>query len=357
MKLQNLKITNFRNLSTVSVELDQHINIFHGRNGSGKTSCLEAIHYLSLGRSFRTRQLTRLVKHDAAGFTLVGQLAAETGATLSVGIEKQIDATSTIRIGSKPASSLIEIAKLLPIQCLDADSHQLLTSGSLPRRQFLDWGVFHVEPSFYGYWQRAARILKQRNAGLKSATRYSEITHWDEELSVCANYLHQYRHQYLQSWLPCFNQITECLMPNVTLNLNYYSGWPKEANLAELLRENFVKDRQAGFTKYGPQRADLKITKNHTPAAEVLSQGQQKLLAYALRLSQGQLFMGNTGQGCLFLIDDLPSELDSEKRQLVANIIEQSCAQAFITGIEATSFTDLLKNTPKMFHVEHGVVS
>ncbi|MBA2653581.1 MAG: DNA replication/repair protein RecF [Gammaproteobacteria bacterium] len=356
MKINRLEITNFRNLQQVAIELGPRINLFYGENGSGKTSLLEVLHYLGIGRSFRTRNIARLIHHGAEGFSIFTQLTQPCGATLPVGVERSKDnSASAIRIGGQAASSLVEIASILPLQFINADSHLLLNSGPLTRRQFLDWGVFHVEPSFFTYWQRSTRILRQRNASLKISTSYSDLSAWDEELIISADWLDMRRRAYLADLEPVLYPLLSALLPDVNLHLHYFPGWSSQRSLQDALCHSFLRDKQAGYTHQGPHRADLQIKLDTVNAADLLSHGQQKLVAYALKLAQGLLLHSQRNKQCVYLIDDLPSELDKSKRKLVTDIINSMEAQIFITGIEIDSFADLAPSPEaKMFHVEHG---
>jgi DNA replication and repair protein RecF len=356
MKITSLGIENFRNISQINIDLSPRINIFHGHNGSGKTSLLETIHYLGLGRSFRTRNIRRLINQSADKFVIISQLSRPNLSTLTVGIERQLE-QSVIKIGGKPEASLVELATILPLQLINADSHLLLTSGPLARRQFLDWGAFHVEPQFIQYWQKANRIIKQRNANLKSAQKYSDISYWDEELEICANWLNEQRQAQLQRLEPtCLEMLSE-LLNRSDLKLHYYPGWNTENSLKDALKNSFSKEQQLGYTQYGPHRADLQLKIKNVAAVEVMSQGQQKLSAYALRLAQGLSIQGPANKSCIFLIDDLPSELDKDRKQRIIDIILNQQSQFFVTGIEHDSLTELAQaGASKVFHVEHGKI-
>jgi DNA replication and repair protein RecF len=357
MKITHFEICHFRNLQQVILDPGQKINIFYGQNGSGKTSLLEAIHYLGLGRSFRTRYLNRIIRHEAHGFSLFCQLYRQQVGILPVGIERTPDAF-TIKLGGKAVHSLVELAELIPLQLINADSHLLLSSGPLVRRQFLDWGVFHVEPQFFHYWQRAHRIIKQRNANLKVARCYREIQSWDDELQSCSNWLDVQRKLYVSEFKPVFIEIFNKILPACGCMLQYYSGWNKQLPLGEILRSSFEKDKRLGYTQFGPHRADFSLKINAVPASDLMSQGEQKLAAYTLRLAQGKLLQQKGNRQCIFLIDDLPSELDKDKRKLVSEVLASLDSQIFVTGIERESLSDLQQSPEtQMFHVEQGLLS
>lgn len=355
MKLNGFEVSNFRNLINVSLNFSSSVNVFYGKNGSGKTSILEAIHYLGIGRSFRTRNVRRLINEEADNFRLVGQLSETNRINITVGIERKVD-QAIIKIGGQPASSLIELANLLPLQLINADSHLLLTSGPLARRHFIDWGVFHVEPQFYHYWQRATKIVRQRNANLKIARTYNDLKFWDDELENCSNKIHQFREHYFLQFEPVCLRILEELLERNDFILHYSPGWNTDHSLTSTLENSFPRDRQNGYTYYGPHRCDLQLRIKNVTAIDVLSQGQQKLAAYALRIAQGLLLSHNTHKNCVFLIDDLPSELDLEKRERVMHLLMTLNSQIFVTGIEAENLNTLITKTACCFHVERGKI-
>ena len=195
MSLQHLEIIGFRNLSQGKLDFSSHFNILYGQNGSGKTSLLEAIHFLSLGRSFRTRHVSRIIQHQQSQFTLYGVLA-KNNMTIPIGLERNRDNSQRTLINSLPAQSIAELAANLPLQILTPQSYRLFLDGPKTRRQYLDWGVFHVEHSFFFNWQRANRALKQRNALLKKQPNRKDVAHWDVELIAPANLIDQQRQHY-----------------------------------------------------------------------------------------------------------------------------------------------------------------
>jgi len=357
MPLLDVEIFSFRNLNSVGLELGSGFNVFYGNNGSGKTSFIEAIHHLALGRSFRTRLSKRIIQKNAEKFSVFARLQKENQPQLPLGIEKDIRGNTRIRIAGEDAHSAVELAKLLPLQLIYPDGHQLLVGGSKPRRQFLDWGVFHVEPSFIGLWQQAMQVIKQRNAGLRQQHGLSQLTIWDEQLIVLAEQLHQMRQNYIAKLIVTFQQLWQQLMGGVEIKLTYYAGWSKEKSLAEALSSALGRDRQLGYTQNGPHRADLRFHIDAIPANDVLSQGQQKILIYVLQLTQGIMLRQQTGQQCIYLIDDLPAELDEDKRRKITEILVDLQAQVIVTGINKTDLSGFEEySETKMFHVEHGKI-
>src|SRR5690606_17411882 len=132
--------------------------------GSGKTSFLEAVYLLGMGRSFRSARAAPLINHEMERLVVHGDIVGSGGQHHSLGFLRGKSGEQQARIDRKPVASLVEMARELPLQLLDSDSFSLVDGGPKIRRQFMDWGVFHVKPSFLGWWRRAQRALRQRNS-------------------------------------------------------------------------------------------------------------------------------------------------------------------------------------------------
>lgn len=353
MGLETLSITDFRNIAKAQLTLSPSFNVIYGENGSGKTSLLEAIHYLSLGRSFRTHLHHRVIADEHEAFTLFASLQDET----ALGIEKRRSGGGRIRVNGDNCLSAAVLASFLPIQVINPDTHILLEGGPRGRRQFLDWGVFHVEPLFMATWQRAQLVLKQRNAALRQRLPSAQVTIWDQELHLLSEQLDRWRSDYMVAFLPVLQTLFNELW-SFDVELAYYRGWNRDASLAAVLRTSLERDQQRGYTQFGPHRADIKITLDKTPAIDVFSRGQQKVFVICLRLAQGMLLKQCAEKQCLFLIDDMAAELDLKRREQLLELLMTLEAQVFVTTVDSDVLAgDSVKQDKKVFHVEHGVIS
>jgi DNA replication and repair protein RecF len=142
------------------------------------------------------------------------------------------------------------------------------------------------------------------------------------------------------------------------IELHYSCGWDTEKEYSQYLSDNRDKDAQRGFTQAGAHRADLKVKVGSLAAADVLSRGQQKLLVAALRLSQGKLLQQQTGRKTIYLVDDLPAELDKRHRDRFVAALCATGSQVFITCVDVDDLVAAYaeRDQPAMFHVEHGRV-
>ncbi len=357
-QLDRIQVHHVRNLTSLALGELQRVNVFFGRNGSGKTSILEAIHLLAMARSFRG-SIKTLVSHGEQEATVFGQLQP---GKLSIGVRRDVSGDVTIKLGGETVRTVAALAEQLPVQVINADSFDLLTGAPGARRQYLDWGVFHVEHRFFEQWQRFQRGLKQRNKLLRRGNiSAEELAVWTRDLAASGEALTNYRNAYFQLLTPRFKAIMQQLTPALgDLELRFRRGWDKQSSYAEALTNSEATDRDQGFTHVGPQRADVRVLIDGHLASETLSRGQQKLVVCGLKLAQGQLMAEMGERHCIYLVDDLPSELDAQHSQGVCALLDGMEAQVFITCVQkreiAAAWPEASRDSLAMFHVEHGEV-
>ncbi|SUC45202.1 DNA replication and repair protein recF [Providencia stuartii] len=242
------------------------------------------------------------------------------------------------------------------MQLITPEGFTLLNGGPKYRRAFIDWGCFHNEPLFFSVWSDLKRLLKQRNAALRQVSRYEQIRHWDQQLAPLAEQISQWRSEYIAGIAENIEQTCQQFLPEFVLSVSFQRGWDKEIDYSELLERQFERDKMLTYTASGPHKADLRIRANGTPVEDMLSRGQLKLLMCALRLAQGEFFTQQSGQRCLYLLDDFASELDSGRRQLLAARLKATQAQVFVSAITPEQVKDMIDVNSKMFSVEHGKI-
>ncbi|SHE71964.1 DNA replication and repair protein RecF [Modicisalibacter ilicicola DSM 19980] len=356
MPLDRLTFLGLRNLQQLNVHPGPGVNLVIGDNGSGKTSLLEGIHILGMGRSFRTQQLKNAIQHEADALTLHGRVAGDP--PLALGVRRQRSTSELLmRRSGEQVSRVAQLAESLPLQLINPDAFSLLEGAPSARREFLDWGVFHVKHEFFDTWRLARKALKHRNALLRHGRMDAQMLGaWERELALWGDRLDALREAYMASFMPVFEETLHELLPLPGLSLRYFRGWDHKRRYEDVLRESRDSDHLMGFTQQGPQRADLRIRVERRPAKEVLSRGQQKLVVSAMKLAQGRLLESSTGRTCIYLIDDLPAELDVRHRQIFCEWLEWMKCQVFITSVERESLLGLWQPaTPlAMFHVKHG---
>lgn len=355
MPLLDLAVQDFRNIAVAELRFSPQLNLITGSNGAGKTSFLEAIHFLGRAQSFRSPHPEQLIRQGSQAFLLRSHVRDAHGNVDVIGMQRHRDQLR-VRMGGRRVSRLSELLPHFPFQLFTPDSHQLVEGGPSHRRKFLDWGVFHVEPAFFPAWKRYTRALKQRNAALRNGARTQEVQLWDRELAECGETVDQMRRTYLQDLLPSLQSSVTNLAGFDNLSWEYKAGWNRKLDFSQALKDCLDGDRRLGFTRSGPHRADLSPTFGGAPAYERISRGQQKQIAIAMMLAQADVYRRHTGQQCIFLIDDLASELDERHRDRVQEYLRDIQAQVFLTAIDLSFVDTRLWHKPAVFHVEHGQV-
>lgn len=362
MHLKKLDVHGVRNLNNVQLSFSPGANLFYGSNGSGKTSLLEAIHLLGRGRSFRCRSLTPIINQEQESCTVFGSLINHGGQrAMPIGVNRQRNGEFKFKLDGQPINNASSLAEAMPLLVLNSESFNLLGGGPQFRRQYVDWGVFHVEHDCRHLWQRFRRALKQRNSLLRH-DRIDDalISVWDAEFVTLAQQINHYREQYVAELIPKIQWVVSALSSLGEFEFRHYPGWDTAKPLADVLLSDRRRDLHTKSTNHGPHRADLRVRYNNQPANDVLSRGQIKILVSAMQIAQGYLFHQRTGRQCIYLLDDLPSELDLQHREKVGALLRDLGAQVFITGVIKEDIKSSWPADSKelsMFHVEHGAVT
>ncbi|SPL72033.1 DNA replication/repair protein RecF [Acinetobacter stercoris] len=355
MHITRLNIQRVRNLETVVLNELQPFNVFYGQNGSGKTSILEAIHLLATGRSFRTHIPKNYIQNNTQDAIIFAQSATE-----KIGMQKLQSGEQLIKVNGDTVATQGQLAKILPLQHIDPLSTDIIDHGAKPRRQLLDWLMFHVEPEFYIAWQYYSRTLKQRNSLLKVQRNLTlqDLEPWNQMLSQYGEILHSQRLEIVEQWKIYLREDLAQLLPDLDIQLEYSAGFHVEHGLLSDLSNYHQKDIERRYTEYGPHRADLRLKTPLGDADVVLSRGQKKLLIMALKLSQIAMLHA-CNKETVVLLDDLTAELDLSAQQRLIERLSQLGSQVFITTLDHNSVQQHLQDLSisyQLFNVDNGRV-
>lgn len=367
MPIKILKINQFRNIKESSLEFHPKLNFLIGENGAGKSSLLEAINFTLVGRSHRTRKVMNVINFDSTQFDLFAEVLSPTSESTRIGIHRG-KLGSITKINGEQASKISDLAKLLPIKLLNNQSFQFLEGGSLERRQFIDWLVFHVKHDYGDLWNQGVRCIKQRNKLLKSnsADKYVELDLWDKQLEFINTQITDIRNTTFRAFKNLFYSfISEQITEFESVKIDYFSGWNEDISFSKLLKSQRETDIRYGYTSVGFHKADIKCTSGSNRVVDVFSRGQQKRLLIALFFCQlFFLSQRETAEHSLLLIDDFSSELDLTNRKLIADLIGLvPNIQLIITGIDWKEVIDswhsshMQHNDFYVFHVKHGTIT
>lgn len=415
MYIKRLLINDFRNLEYVELTPCSGFNFICGPNGSGKTSIIEAIHYLSLARSFRTSSYQYLIRQGQPQFTLFAQVQADNAELdTTIGLLRPRNGEPVIKINSDPITRMVDLIDHIYVQIIHPQGVELITKSAEVRRAFIDWGVYYTDPEFKQLWLQYRKTLKQRNtllrrdgpkrryqspfsdftpqltesiSGLQGEASltlnaalasnlgfeqqnfgcdkhgcdkpnfgFDEMGVWDEALARLSEQITQKRQAYLEQLQVILQEIVGQFLPDFHLKFELNQGWEKGQDLRVLLAQNLEKDRGLGYTLYGCHRADLKIKNNNISAGATLSRGQLKMLVYAMRLAQGMLLRQLTNRTCIYLIDDLNSELDDRAQRILLDTLVSCQHQVFISNIQQELLFPSDTSQCKVFNLESGKV-
>jgi DNA replication and repair protein RecF len=361
VSIGKLIIQDLRNIESVSVELHSDLNFIIGDNGSGKSSLLEAIFYLGHGKSFRSSKVENLLQHNKNSFTV----SARTNKDCQMGVRKifhgQITANTEIRINGEKQTKFSVLAKNIAVQVITPESFIIFFGGPKQRRRFVDLGLFHVKPLFSDHWKEFSRILKQRNACLRSKASDSTLGYWTEVFIESSQIIANLRAEYVQELTKELSYWLKIMLPSVSdeIVIQYLQGWNSKKSLFDVLQQYKDKELANGYCLFGAQKFDVRFLLNGASIDNQLSRGQQKLFLLALTFAQAKLIERVNLVKPILLIDDVGAELDIHSRTLLNNAIAEIECQVIITAIDKIAVEQLVpqKENYKMFHVKHGKLS
>jgi len=359
MTVARLLIQNFRNLQSTTIDLDENLNFFIGDNGSGKSSLLEALFFIAHGKSFRTTKLDNLACYEESDFVVsVKSFNGE-----QFGLSRNIQAGQTsIKINGERHLRLSDLAKNIAVQIVTPESFKLFFGGPKERRRFVDLGMFHVKHDFSALWKRFSRVLKQRNACIKSDADSTHTLFWTNEFCLLSEAVAAERKIYIAELIKELHVWIDLLLPEISnsVSVQYSQGWSQKRDLSEVLVNNIDREKNYGYSLYGAHKFDVVFLLHKKAIETQLSRGQQKLFLLALTFAQTKLIARVKQVKPILLIDDIGAELDKNSRTRLSAAIASLSCQVMITAIEENVLNAFISHNKaikyKMFHVKHGEI-
>ncbi|MBQ3792512.1 MAG: DNA replication/repair protein RecF [Clostridia bacterium] len=383
MICESVQLHNYRNLGDTDLSFSEGINVLWGRNAQGKSNLLESIYFFARGKSFRLskdRDLIAFGREDAS-FGIVYRYG---GQSLLRSLRADLSQTGKRRLFEDGASVRTSemIGRFRAV--FFGPFHLSLVSGPpAMRRSYLDVAVSQLRPSYVEDYARYQRFLSERNALIRKASSGENVSlsEWETYAEGLAEYgsrLVSARTDYLRGISGVLSRIFSDMTdgkenPGVVYESHGFSqpleilspdgsSFPGDPDLPEKakrilfgkLTDDIDRDLKAGTTLHGPHKDDLSLTINRKDSRYFASQGQQRSMALALKLAEGEYSRTVTGEYPVFLLDDVLSELDSARRQYILRSLGDK--QIFVSSCDPALFESVGPDA-RMFRVEDGSVS
>ncbi len=351
MKLETLSLSGFRNHNNTNITCSPTINLFVGKNGQGKTNILEAITYLSIGKSFFSVPDSHLVRRGDAGFILHGSFKSDSGVAYNVGI-RYTDETKKkeIRINNKDEDRVSSLVGKFPVVILYPEQHSITNGGPAERRRFMDMVLSQAHSNYFEMLTEYRRLLRQRNAVLGDArnrgVRIRDLLEpWNKTFLEYAIGITVYRDSFIKEIeLYIKKNYDNIVTGSEVPALQYDSSVPLSDDMSsddhyekayEAFRTTFETESRYGTTVFGPHRDELVLLINDLEVRKYASQGQQKSFLVALKISESQYLLEKRDEQPLILLDDLFGELDRERSHRVLELTT-GMGQTFVTSADET---------------------
>lgn len=365
MHLQQLHLVNFKNYEDSELQLSEGINCFVGRNGSGKTNLLDAVHYLSICKSYMNPVDRQNIRFDQAFFVIQGEWIKD-DQNIHIHCAVKQGAKKVFRRNKKEYEKLADHVGQFPAVMISPYDRDLISEGSEFRRKWMDGIISQFDRSYLELIQRYAKILAQRNALLKNMAEHrlfdrESIEVWDHQMVEIGERIHERRKEFVEEFIPVFQKHYKSIGGGAEeVGLTYRSQL-NEASFKTLLEQNEMKDAHTRYTNAGIHRDDLIFEINGHPIRKFGSQGQQKSFLIALRLAQYEWLKNHLNTRPVLLLDDIFDKLDHERvERLIRLVADQFFGQVLITDTDRDRVERIMKENDldaRIFNVSQGEVT
>ena len=336
MIIKNLKIFNFKNHNEKSFDFSPEINCFVGNNGAGKTNILDALHYLSMAKSFLGNLDAQNILHDSDFFAIEAEIQGEEKNDI-IKVQLPKEGKKIIKKNDKTYERIADHIGFLPSVMISPYDSNLISDGSESRRKFLDAMISQTDSDYLFALIQYQKTLQQRNALLKYFAKnrtfdLDSLEIYNEPLTKFGTQIFEKRQRFVASILPTIQHFYEIISKGNEKVTVIYESNLNEQNFEEILSENLEKDRVLTYTSRGIHKDDLRFEMNGNLIKKFGSQGQQKSFLIALKLAQIKRIKDITNKNPILLLDDIFDKLDDNRvSQLIELVNQQNFGQIFIT--------------------------
>ena len=366
MRIDRLELDSFRNYGRQAVDFDARCNVIFGENAQGKTNLLEALVYLSCGKSPRARTDKEMIRFDASSARMCAKVFARER-DFKVQVDLYRDRRRKMFINQVPAKNNAELSQVYNTVFFCPDDLYLIREGAAARRKFMDMALCQLRPryaaalvEYHRSYDHKTRILRDSE---ERPDLLATLPDFNEQLVRFGAVLVHYRHQFavrLNEYAAA-NHL-ECSGGKERLDIQYHTvssvtdPSAEIAVLTEQLRQHMeahqAAERASRLCLSGPHKDDLVVTIDGRDAKQFASQGQTRTAALSMKLAEREIYKNVTGEYPVLLLDDVLSELDPRRQEFVLNRI--AGGQVFITCCEDDRLPQMLGG--KVLHVHDGAL-
>ena len=359
MKINVLKIHNFRNYEKATLNFNEHLNIIYGKNGVGKTNLVEAIYALAITKSFRTNNDKNLIKIGEVSTKIEGVVEKNTESNYQVIINEE---GKKVKIDNNIISKISDYIANINVVLLEPEEQMIFKSSPQNRRKKLNMEISQLKKDYILYLNNYNKTLKQRNFYLREA--YINGNSSQEYLDILTDKLvdlglkiHNLRKEYLDNINIYINEKYHEIMSSGELEVKYVSDYNNKSkeNIIANYQKNYNREVIMGKTLSGIHHDDVIFMLSKKNIAEWGSNGQQKNAIFAYKLAEIEIIKETTNDYPILILDDLFSALDNEKIKNIIKLLNDNI-QTFITTTDLNKINKKLLKNADIFQVENNSV-
>lgn len=358
MIIESLELKNFRNYKDLKISFDEGTNILYGDNAQGKTNVLESLYVSGTTKSHKgskDRELILFDENESHIKTIVKKNDMEN----QIDIHLKRSSSKGIAVNKIPIKKASELFGILNIVFFSPEDLNIIKDGPASRRRFMDMELSQLDKIYLYNLTKYNKILQQRNKLLKDIyfrpDLESTLPIWDEQLLLYGSKIIERRKQFLEELNGIVYEIHKNISGDKEILILKYEPSANTENLKEELERARQKDLKMGMTSFGPHRDDISFLINDTDIRKYGSQGQQRTSALSLKLAEIELVKSLIHDTPVLLLDDVLSELDSNRQNYLLNSIHD--IQTIITCTGLDEFVKNRFHINKVFFVKEGTIS
>jgi len=348
MYLKHISLSNFKSYQDIQFAFTEKVNCVVGPNGSGKTNILDAIHYLSFCKSYFSSQDLFSINFNSDYFSIHGEfINQKTDNTFKVACIYK-NGRKTVKVNNKEYERLSDHIGLLPLIMVSPYDNDIINEGSDLRRKFFDMIISQFDKEYLQQLIAYQKIILQRNIFLKQyfsspLPEHSLLEIYNQQLIPLGNYIFEARKQFINAILSDFQDYYHYLSSGSEIVNICYDSQLAQTPFYEGLIKNQAQDFKTGFSNFGIHKDDFHFFIDEKPVKRFGSQGQQKSVALALKLSHYKYIISKRELKPILLLDDIFDKLDNNRIAQLLNLVnKQHFGQVFITDTDEKRLKEIL---------------